>query len=185
LSVIHLTAKACYWSSIKCIQGCIRKAPTTISHVIDRLTKVCQIENQCFGSNTFHRSNQLTIHAISNCELTMGKNLTQKLTQIPVLMNRMTNSMARWFSKLQFLHSCWQWACNMQYSSISELWDDHEGGGSSREEEERNECEPEQVLDFMEAHVAYKTNTIPTSQWHKTHIFSPITTKHRVSFCIS
>lgn len=60
----------------------------------------------------------------------------------------------------------------MQYSSINELWDDHERGGSSKEEEEGNECEPEQVLHFMEAHAAYKITSIPTSQWCKTH-FSP------------
>jgi hypothetical protein len=73
----------------------------------------------------------------------------------------------------------------MQYSAINELWDDHEGGGSSKEEEEGNECEPEQLLDFMEAYAAYKTNSIPTSRWRKTHFFPPKTIKHRVSFCIS
>lgn len=73
----------------------------------------------------------------------------------------------------------------MQYSSINELWDDHEDGGSSKEKEEGNECEPEQVLDFMEDHAAYKTNSTPMSQWCNT-FFSPLkTTKHRVSFCIS
>ena len=33
--------KACYWSSIKCIQGSVHKAPTTKSHVLDRLTEGC------------------------------------------------------------------------------------------------------------------------------------------------
>jgi len=45
------------------------QSTTTISHVLDRLTEVCQIENQCFGSNTFHSSNQVTNHAINNCDL--------------------------------------------------------------------------------------------------------------------
>jgi len=61
----------------------------------------------------------------------------------------------------------------MQYSSINELWDDHEDGGSSKEKEEGNECEPEQVLDFMEGHAAYKTNSTPMSQWCNTFFFSP------------
>lgn len=59
----------------------------------------------------------------------------------------------------------------MQYSSINELWDNYEGGESNKEAEEENECEPQQVLDFMEAHATYKTNSIPMSQWHKTHFF--------------
>lgn len=58
----------------------------------------------------------------------------------------------------------------MQYSSINELWDDHEGRGSSKEEE-GNGCEPEQVVDFIEAHAAYKIKSIPMSQWCKTHFF--------------
>ena len=59
----------------------------------------------------------------------------------------------------------------MQYSSINELWDDHEGGGSSKEEE-GNECEPEPVLDVREDLAAYNTNSIP-SQWWITHSFFP------------
>jgi hypothetical protein len=59
----------------------------------------------------------------------------------------------------------------MQYSCINELWDDHEGGGNSKGEKGGSECEPQQVLDFMEAHAAYKTNSIPASLWRKTHFF--------------
>lgn len=58
----------------------------------------------------------------------------------------------------------------MQYSSINELWDDHEGGGSS-EGEEGSECEPERVLDFIEAHAACKIKSIPMTQWRKTNFF--------------
>jgi hypothetical protein len=41
-------------------------------------------------------------------------------------------------------------------SSIDELCDDCEGGGSG-EEEEGDECEPEPVPSFTEAHAAFET----------------------------
>jgi hypothetical protein len=42
-------------------------------------------------------------------------------------------------------------------SSIDLLCDDREGGGSGEEEEEGDECEPEPVPSFTEAHAAFQT----------------------------
>jgi hypothetical protein len=45
LSIIHQTAKACYWTSIKCFQEFIHKAPTTKSHMLNRLIQDVKLKN--------------------------------------------------------------------------------------------------------------------------------------------
>jgi hypothetical protein len=94
----------------------------------------------------------------------MGVNLTQKPTWTPILKKKMMPStwtglglgtekdvnFSSYVSVDSELVSC-------GVSSIEELFDDREGGGSGEEDEEGDEREPEPVPSFTEAHAAFET----------------------------